>query len=90
MSSQGNTTKTLSHCSLAVGTSRLGLDQCNEEQEKNKKNEEQEEFLAGQVTKRSRSGHGEAECKSYVAAFPKDKLEFMSFFVFVEPCFETE
>ena len=39
----------------------------------------QEEFLAGQVTKRRISGHGEAKCKSYVAAFPKDKLEFMSF-----------
>lgn len=39
----------------------------------------QEEFLAGQVTKRRISGHGEAKCKSYVAGFPKDKLEFMSF-----------
>ena len=39
----------------------------------------QEEFLAGQVTKRRISGHGEAKCKSYVTAFPKDKLEFMSF-----------
>ena len=38
----------------------------------------QEEFLAVQVTKRRISGHGEAKCKSYVAAFPKDKLEFMS------------
>lgn len=39
--------------------------------------ESAEEFLAGQVKKRSISGHGEAKCKSYVAAFPKDKLEFM-------------
>lgn len=46
---------------------------------KNRYSVGQEEFLAGQVTKRRISGHGEAKCKSYVAAFPKDKLEFMSF-----------
>ena len=47
---------------------------------KNRYSVGQGEFLAGQVTKRSISGHGEAKCNSYVAPFPKDKLEFMSFF----------
>ena len=46
---------------------------------KNRYSVGQEDFLAVQVTKRRISGHGEAKCKSYVAAFPKDKLEFMSF-----------